>query len=310
MYDDAATQLPNERKASAVEYVDRRSIRRLVLEGLGLYLGIVLLMTCLQWFLISQGIQVVKANGTCVTDWLDLAYFNFVTILTIGYGDYAPFGMGRALIAVEALSGIGIFGVLVGATVLKAMLPRHDSVVFSRYCYFDKEAQQFVVQFVNTTRTRLVNTDMCSVLKLGRANWIVRSAYRTPYVGNSGWTFSVNGLWEYLDERELQAARAEDRFPQKEIDAFLSALTIYADDGLKFGVTGSHGFSTFSAAKKYTLEDCWVVESKHSMPVDVLRDPDLRSEQFDAALHYIPQSRQTFLDYATDRGATVETQEG
>lgn len=310
MQDDAATLLPSKRTTSAVEYVDQRSTRCLVFEGLWLYVRIVLIVTFLQWLLVLCKCPVVEADGTPVTAWLDLAYFNFVTILTIGYGDYAPIGVGRLLIVVEALAGVGLFGVLVGATTLKAMLPRHDSIVFSRYCYFDKEAQRFVVQFVNTTHTRLVNTDMCSVLKLGRANWIVRSAYRTPYVGESGWTFSVNGLWEYIVEREQQAARAEDRFPQKEIDDFLSALTIYADDGLKFGITGSHGFSTFSAAKKYTLKECWVVESKESMRTDDLRDPGFGSEDFDAALHYIPDSKQTFLDYAMTKGAIVETQEG
>jgi hypothetical protein len=151
---------------------------------------------------------------------------------------------------------------------------------------------------------------MCSVLKLGRANWIVRAAYRTPYVGQSGWTFSVNGLWEYVDWEALEAARAQKRFPQKEIDDFLAKLTIYDDDGLKFGITGSHGFSVFSAAKKYSLADCWVVDNKQKMPVDDLRDPDFGSPRLEEALHYVPGNAQTFLDYAKEKGATIFAENG
>jgi hypothetical protein len=303
--DDASTRIPTTRRASAVEYVSRRSVPRLVVEGLSVYVAIVVFITGVQLLLIQGGFQVVKSNGACVTYWLDLIYFNVVTVLTIGYGDYVPSEMGRVLMAFEALAGVGVFGTLVGVVVVKVMLPRPDSIVFSNYCYFDKDAQRFVVQFVNTTQTRLVNADMSSVLKLGRANWIVRPPFRTPYVGESGWTFSVNGLWEYVGNPALEAARAEKRFPQQEIDDFLSHLIIYGDDGLKFGISGSHGFSVFSAAKKYSLADCWVVESKDSMPVSELRDPVLGSSQFAAALNYIPDERQTFLDYARQKGATI-----
>ena len=270
-----------------------------------MYIVVVLAMTFAQRLLINNGIQVVSADGRCITDWVDLVYFNLVTVMTIGYGDYAPLGLGRILIAIEALAGVGLFGAVIGVVVVKAMLPRHDSVVFSRYCYFDKKAQRFVVQFINTTKTRLVNADMCSVLKIGRANWIVRSAYRTPYIGESGWMFSVNGLWEYLDKETLDAALAEKRFPLKEIDAFLATVILYDDDGLKFGITGSHGFSVFSVAKKYSFSECWVVESKQVMSGRLLLEPDFKSIEFASALHYVPQTRQTFQEYAQERGATV-----
>jgi hypothetical protein len=138
--DDGLIQIPAARRTSVVEYVNRRSAFRLVAEGLCLYLGIVLLMTCLQSGLIKWGLQVVRANGRCVTYWLELIYFNFVTVLTIGYGDYVPVGFNRVLITAEALAGVGIFGALVGVVVVKAMLPKRDSIVFSRYCYGTCEA--------------------------------------------------------------------------------------------------------------------------------------------------------------------------
>lgn len=307
--DDASTKIPRRQTLSAVEYVGRRSIRRLVGEGLCLYLGIVLAVTCLQRLLIQAGFQVVVYGSSPVRGWLHLIYFNLVTVLTIGYGDYAPVGAGRVMIAVEALFGVGLFGTLIGAVVVKAMLPRRDSVVFSRYCYFAKQEQRFVLQFVNTTTTRLVNVDMCSLLKLGRVNKIHQSAYRTPYVGKSGWTMTVNGLKEYLDASQVDAVRAERTSLLDAIDSFLSKVTLYEDDGLKFGLTGSHGFSVFSTSKKYGLDECLVVETRGEIPVDVLREPDFKSPEFVQALHYVPKNKQTFLEYAEQKGATIPAEE-
>lgn len=298
---NGSTKLPKSYVSSIVEYVDERTLLQLVRNGLLIYFTVVLISTIAQILCIHAfNCQVIKENGICVTNILDLLYFNLITILTIGYGDYAPYGIGRIIACAEALAGVGIFGAVVSAAVLKMMLPKRNSIVFSKYCYFTLDDMRFVIVFVNTTKLDLVNADMCSILKLGRINWIVRPPYRAPYVGESAWTFSVNSLLEYISKDPKEEITRDD------VVTLLSEMTLYEDDGLKFGISGSLGFSRFSASKKYSPNQCWVLKTKHELSVDILRKPQFGSREFEDAFHYIPPGRKTFLDWAKEYGAIEE----
>lgn len=263
----------------------------LILTGLSAYASIVFAATMAELALIHFfDIQVIKQSGVCVTEVQDLLYFNFITILTVGYGDYAPFGVGRVISILESLSGLIVFGAFTGVFVIKLMLPRKDTIVFSKYCYYDDSKARFVIQFVNTANLPLVNVEMCSLLKLGR-DWVLRPSYTSPYIGSSAWTFSINRI---------------DDFPGGENFDDFRQLTLYQDDGIKFGIVGTIGFATFSSTIKYNLDQVIVIKSKRELTDQKsLKEPDFSSQSFIEAFHYIPENAENFLQFAKKRGSKI-----
>src|SRR2546426_503018 len=121
---DASTTLPRNFRESMVEFVDRTPLWALLLIGLSVYSAVVIAATFTQLACTKLGVPVVKEGTRCVQELADLVYFNVVTVLTIGYGDMRPYRWGRVIAGLEAAMGIGIFGVLVSAAVLKLMAPR------------------------------------------------------------------------------------------------------------------------------------------------------------------------------------------
>jgi hypothetical protein len=117
----------------------------------------------------------------------DLLYFNFTTILTVGYGDYVPVSFGRFLSIAEAIFGLVLFGAIISVATIKAMLPPKNAVAFSKYGYYCTDEQTFLVIFVNTTSSFLVNPEMCSYYRQDD-RWVVRPSYRAPFIGHSVWT--------------------------------------------------------------------------------------------------------------------------
>jgi len=299
MYELGISRLPSRVRPSLIRFADSRSLFELIAYGIGVYLLVILLGTCADFFATKIGHQVVIEGDQCITGFWNLLYFNFVTILTVGYGDFAPVGLGRLISVLQALMGIGIFGSVIGVLVVKLMLPRKDAVVFSKYCYFDQSEKRFVVVFVNTMDMPLINAEMCSLLKMGRGEWVVYPAFTAPYVGDSAWTFSINPLGKYDNNFDPD----DDTYLNKPTD--LSGRVIFPDDSIKFGISGSYGFATFAATKKYSFKEVWVIPSKSALPLDALRNPDLSSPDFAEKFHYVPPEGRTFESFAAECGAII-----
>jgi len=296
----ASTKLPKSIRSSIIRLADALPLPWLLLLGVLSYVSVIVLVTCVDLLFISFGCQVVKQNGVCVTNFSDLLCFNATTILTIGFGDLVPIGLGRVLAAGEAIAGAVLFGLIIGMLAVKLMLPRRNAIVFSSYCYFDESAKRFIVQFVNTMDKELVIAEMCSLLKIGRGDWIVSRSFTAPYVGGSAWTFSVNSIGGY--DRNYTAGT----YPNNNLPVDLTDQSSYIeDDGIKFGISGNYGFATFSVAMKYKFDEVWVVPSKDSLPLSSLRKRDLKSRKFIEAFYYIPPKAVSFVQYAEDRGAII-----
>jgi hypothetical protein len=103
---------------------------------LGAYVGLVTLVSLVEIIaLICFDQNWVKgANG-----WWDILYFNFMIILTVGYGDFAPLGFGKVLSSLEALAGVGLFAGGVSLLTIKALRPSAHTIVFSKYAYYCKK---------------------------------------------------------------------------------------------------------------------------------------------------------------------------
>jgi hypothetical protein len=195
-------------------------------------------------------------------------------ILTIGYGDIHPVGWGRAFSVAEGIIGVGMFGLLVAVVTTKLLSPRHDSVVFSRYGYYCTEEQRFLLIFVNTTNTYIVNVDMTSYFKLG-GDWGVRHPIRTPFITTSVQTF-------FLDKEQL--------------DNIVKLLK--EGDVFRFSLSGQLGVYTYSVAVQYHADEIIVIPNREALTCyEGFRTPDFHTVNISEMFHYRPPSSLSLAEY-------------
>lgn len=76
-------------------------------------LDLSLLILTFAWSYQMDGIiDNVRPGSPVTTDFLTCVYYSIVTFTTLGYGDFYPQGAGRALAALEALTGYLVLGIL------------------------------------------------------------------------------------------------------------------------------------------------------------------------------------------------------
>lgn len=181
-------------------------------------------------------------------------YFSFISQLTIGYGDIEPLGFARILAVIQTLLGVMLAGVWIGLAVLKITSPAWNSIVFSRYAFYNLSDERFVVLFVNANRQKLINVTISTMVKLAGQNRTFL-AHSIPYIGESVWILSLDKL--SLDELQ----------PLCE--------SLVEGDCLKVSISGSYGFATYTNAQKYTLKEVNVIENKSFEETDVFEEPSL-----------------------------------
>ena len=90
----------------------------------------------------------------CATDFSEVLYFSFTTQATVGYGDYAPVGVGRFISVVQAFVGTALNAVLLGVVVFKS-LQRRTPIVFPEYLVYEFEQHGFWFRYVNIDHDHL-----------------------------------------------------------------------------------------------------------------------------------------------------------
>ena len=269
-----------------VEFVNGASNLKLFAFGAGLYLLVIAVASLTMYLSAQAGLEVIQHNGKPITDFPTIVHFNCITILTVGYGDFAPVGIGRFVAVTEALFGVAFLGVIIGVVVIRLTNASDNSIVFSRYCYYAKDEERFYVVFLNTNRRPLVHAEMSYVLKIG--NWVVRPSIVSPYVGASVWTFFLGGL------------------PIKDIP-FLDIHT--EEDGLKFSISGRYGLSGYSAYVKYYLREIVVVKSRDDIiTLPELKMPEFGSLRLEESFHYKPNDSVNFLEFAEGLRSEIQNE--
>ncbi|MGO9274213.1 MAG: potassium channel family protein [Terriglobia bacterium] len=125
------------------------------------------------------GCAVSDVHG-CVRRFLDLVYFSFTTQATVGYGDYAPIGVGRAFSIVQAFVGLTFNAVLLGIVVFKA-LQRRTPIVFPDHLVYELAKHSFWFRFVNFDADTLQNVSVKVYLikPLNAAEDVLNKSYDT-----------------------------------------------------------------------------------------------------------------------------------
>jgi hypothetical protein len=156
--DFAIHDLPEKKTGRFLSWIDKRSVGRLAAIGVALYLSVAVVISGIELAASWAGKPLVLAEKSGgVGTFSDILYFNLITILTVGYGDFHPASYGRGLSVVEAFVGVGLFSVLVAVITIKALLPPRDTIVFSHHAFYCTELERFLIVFVNTTSGNLGN---------------------------------------------------------------------------------------------------------------------------------------------------------
>jgi hypothetical protein len=232
-------RLPKKRTGLRIEWLASWSIWWIGVLGLALYIVAVAIVSGTEWCIAEAGHSLVTASDGSAVGWWDIVYFNFVSILTIGYGDYRPNGdIARFVTILEAILGTGILGVTVAALTAKFLSPPQNAVVFSRHAYYCTDDEKILVIYLNTTRSRLVNAEISSYFKLG-GDWGVRPSVRSPFVTRAVQTFFTDSV------REAELLRLNE-----------------ASDAFRFGISGQLGAASFSVAIEYKPADIIVLQNR------------------------------------------------
>jgi len=275
--DFASRELPRRRTGRRLRWVSDASVWRIASLGIAAYVGLVLVFSIIE-FLIHQfggqavvhqvDKQIVSANI-----W-EILYFNFVTILTIGYGDFFPVGFGRVLAVAEGMLGVGIIGVVIAALTAKFLSAPRESIVFSRFGYYCTDEQRFLLIFVNTTNNRMVNAEMASYFKLG-GDWSVREAIRSPFITQSVQTFFM------------------DKVPITEL-----VERLRDGDVFRFSIVGRLGDAAFSTAIQYSPEEIIVLPNREILVAYSGFSPvDFNSPGLVEMFNYRPENAPTLVDF-------------
>lgn len=277
----AAQELPRKRTGRALAWLNQQGIWKFILIGIILYLFVVLLISGIEYFFHIAGHDLVFNNNSPVDDFCDILYFNFITILTVGYGDFHPKSYGKFLSVIEAFVGVGLFSVLVAIVTVKSLLPPRDTIVFSRYAYYCTEPKRFLIIFVNTSNTNLGNAEISSYFKLG-GDWGVRPSVTSPFITQAVQTF-------HIDQEDLQTIIAE----------------LKDGDCLRVGITGGIGFTSFSTSIQYHADKILVIQNRDELTAyDGFWKPDFTSPEFQKMFHYKPANALTLEAYVkAERGA-------
>lgn len=255
-------ELPSKRHGRFLEFVDETPFVLLGIMVLGAYVGLVALVSFVEFVaLIGFELNLVKgANG-----WWDILYFNFMTILTVGYGDLSPLGFGKVLSSLLALAGVGLFAGGVSLLTIKALRPSAHTIVFSKYAYYCKREQRFLIIFLNTSVARLESCTISSYFKLGR-DWSVKPAIASPFLTKAVQTFFI------------------DEHPMADISERLTD-----GDCLRVCVAGNLLGSEVAETAQYKPDEIIIIENRDLLAShEPFWHPDFKDEEFAKMFHYRP----------------------
>lgn len=276
----ATTDLPEKRTGGPIAWIDRQNMWKMLLLGISLYLFVVLGCSLVEYaFHVNGRSLVVDGNGKGA-ELSDLLYFNFITILTVGYGDFHPVSYGKFFSVIEAFVGVGLFSMLVALITVKALLPPRNSIVFSKYAYYCTEPEFFLIIFVNTSQHNLANCQMSSYFKLG-GDWRVRPSITSPFITQSVQTFYI----DHTDKQEIIS-------------------NLRDGDSLRIGLVGSLAFTSFSTSIQYHANEILVIANRDELVAyDGFWKPDFTSPSFREMFHYQPEGAPTLDSYVNQARA-------
>ena len=263
MKEGAQFQLPTSRKKSIIETIDGLNFWSLIWRGLLIYLAIVLTVSGIEC-LFNPAVHFKHDN---TFNFGDLVYFNFVSILTIGYGDISPKDYFRIPTIIEAILGLGIYSLIISIITIKLLLPAKNTIVFSKYAYYCRDDHSFMVIYLNTATQYITNLETSWYFKLNE-NWDTKPPVKVPFITTSVQTFYL----EYLTFEKI-------------------VPLLHSYDCLRLGLSGNLGMGNYSTFVQYNLDEILVIPNRDELkryPGFYQVDQHLKSTDFVKYFHYCP----------------------
>jgi len=271
-------ELPKRRSLSFIERVDTLNFWKLTGLGLLIYLGIVVTFSLIETAIGSAG----HLNTKDPISFPNLIYFNFISILTIGYGDLAPKGIFRAFTIMEAILGLATYSLMISIVTVKLLLPKKNIIVFSKYAYYCEDHNAFMIIYLNTATQYITNLETSWYFKLNE-DWQTRTPRKVPFITKSVQTF-------YL------------KFP-KPLNEITPILHRY--DCLRIGLSGNLGMANYSTFVEYGLEDILIIKNRSELTEYggfYKVDAYLGKKEFEQFFHYKPPGARPMIDLIPPRG--------
>jgi len=147
---------------------------------------------------INHGIESTIDEDHEVTIW-DAIYFSFVTVSSLGYGDFRPVGFGRIIAALEVIYGLVFLAIMVS----KLASERTSTLIKLVYA---SDTQRRLLEFIDTANERneklddaIINHDYFSVSNLALQN---KTAF-TTYKHFINYHFQYGDIGNDWDARQL-----------------------------------------------------------------------------------------------------------
>ena len=271
--------LPARRTGAHLKTLGKQSFWRILAIGLMVYSAFALAFSLVDYASLLLGRPLVQSAADATpASFPDIVYFNFITILTIGYGDFVPLGPGRALAVLEAVLGTGLMGILIAALTAKFLSAPRNSVVFSRFAYYCVEPQCFLIVYVNTSVDRIVNAETSCYFKLG-GDWDVDVPVRSPFITQAVQTVYVHDLGH-----DDIVARLKKR------------------DALRVAIGGQICGTAFATSIQYSADEIIVLPNRQPLvEYDGFWEPDFASVELAEMFHYRPPDAPTLAQYVQNR---------
>ena len=171
---------------------------------------------------------------------LTILHFSFVTQSTVGYGDLAPVGWTRAAADAQALVGLALNAVLLGA-VTTSFLSYHASVELPKYLVYQKSLDVFWFRFINCDVDSIVDARLrISVAQPADSTYTIESA---PVKADYEERPLIEGLVVGALKTTSNHGR-HDRYLQPTIDVsplLLSPLNLVNGVSVRIVITGRYG---------------------------------------------------------------------
>ena len=210
-------------------------------------------------------------------DWANALYFSFATQLTLGANNITPKGLSQIIVVLQSIAGLGLFGIWSGLAVASFISAHPNTIQLANWAGYDLANELFFVIFINKNVEKLENVKITKIVKLGNYN-PVKADINPPYIGYSLWALQM----EYIPITEL------------------AKIHLSPGDGIKFGISGTAGITTYTSSRKYKLDEIFIVRNSEFLHDEKYDDP--RSDSvIEDILNYPPEDAICITEFDFDR---------
>lgn len=226
-------------------------------------------------YFITHSVVHPSKNGSFITEtaWYNYIYFTFISVFTIGYGDFIPSSVGKIIVICQSSCTAVYFALMVSVLSLKLFYPG-EPIKFSEKVIYNLHNNELSFRMINTNREPLINPEISvSITEHNVGNVIAGFVtapvtMSVPYLGKHDFTYSFSNHVEHNEE-------VFDIYKQKLLaDQHNEKMnTLDSRFRITITITGNYGMQQIATYKKYYANE---VETGKAFKAIQYNDEDQR----------------------------------